>query len=204
MDEAGALGLRADQAEEGEVTALEDGFADAHVQVVAVREHQVVRIRRRHADLGLDRLDADALDVRRRRLARELLLALVDPLHAAIGDAFEQPHDRAADVAGAVELQMKAHRRLGPGGQTIGAERLEAQRHRAAAALAERGAEREVAFMGRAALQQRARLVDRDLLEVAAADGAEHLISSHEHARAGLARYRALEGTDSDQRRGLG
>src|SRR5881397_2295648 len=45
VDEAGAFGLRADQAEEGEVAALEDGFADAHVQVVAVCQYQVVRIR---------------------------------------------------------------------------------------------------------------------------------------------------------------
>src|SRR5262249_27260072 len=105
-----------------------------------------------------------ALDVRGARLAREFFLALVDPLHAAVGDAFEQPHDRAADVAGAVELQVKAHRGLGPRGERIGRERLEAQRHRAAAALAQRGGEREVALVRRAALQQRARLVDGDLL----------------------------------------
>ena len=75
------------------------------VQVVAVREHQVERPRRRQRHLGLHRLDADAFDVRRQRAGAEIALAFVDPLHAAV-DAGQQAHDGAADMAGAVELQV--------------------------------------------------------------------------------------------------
>jgi hypothetical protein len=50
----------------------------------------------------------------RRGLGREFALALVDPLHAA-GQAGQQPHDGAAHMAGAVELQREARRRPGPG-----------------------------------------------------------------------------------------
>ena len=138
-----AEGLRADQAQEAEVRAAQDRFGDGLVEGMAVREHQVEGTRRRGRDLGFDRLDADAFDVRRRSCGGEFALAFVDPLHAA-GQAFEQLHDGAAHVAGAVELQMKARRGQRPGGERLGVEAREGQRHRAAAALAECGAERVV------------------------------------------------------------
>ena len=65
--EARALGGRADQPEEAEVAARQDGLRQRQVEVVAVRQHQVEGAGRGQCHLGLDRLDAQALDVRRRR-----------------------------------------------------------------------------------------------------------------------------------------
>ncbi len=119
-DELAALGLRADQPEEAEVGAPQDRLGDPQVEVVAVRQHQVERAGRCRRDLALDPVDADRADVRRPRhrgavdqRGRELVLALVDPVDAHVHRR-ERARDRAADVAGAIELQVKARRGRGP------------------------------------------------------------------------------------------
>src|SRR5438128_1701674 len=74
---------------------------------------------------------------------------------------------------------------------------------RAAAALAERVAEREFSFTLRLARQQHlARDLERGVLEVAAADRAVRLGRAYPHARARLARRRAarLEHADFNER----
>ena len=109
MDEALVLGLRTDEAQEGEVTAAQDGFGDRQVQHVAVGQHQVEAAGLGAAHLGGHRLHADALDVRGTGRGGKGLFAFVDPLHAA-GQPFEQVHDGAPHVAGAVELQREARR----------------------------------------------------------------------------------------------
>ena len=164
-----------------------------------MRQHEVVRAGGSTANFGLDRIDADLADViGPRRIAGleevrgELVFTLVDPVDARI-QRRERACDRAADVAGAVKLQMKARRRLGPRRDRFGIELFEAQGHRAAAALPERRAERVVARAGCAIvrMQHAAGLVDRLQFEVAAADRAGGLVESHEHPRAGLARRRS-------------
>jgi hypothetical protein len=94
----------------------------------------------------------------------------------------------------AVELQVQAGRGRRPAREHGGVERVVAQVHDAAAALPERGAQR-VALAARPDLvraQHLARSLQRLQLQVAAADGADGIVRRHQHARAGLARHRAL------------
>jgi len=210
VDEPGSLGLRADQSEEAEVGALQDRLADAHVELVLVRQHEVERARRREPHLALDGVDADLADVigprQSRRVleevGRELAFALVDPVDEHVQRG-ERTHDRAADMPGAVELQMKARRVDGPAFELGGVECREAQRHRAAAALPEGRAERVVALVRLETLvgEHRARFVDRLQLQVPTADRAGRVLQAHEHARAGFARRRAARFADFDQHR---
>ena len=198
MHEALPLGLGADQPEETEVTAAQDRLGDAQVQVVVVRQHQVVCAGRRMAHLVFDRVDAEPADVRRpwflrTEQRRELGIALVDPVDDHV-EPGQQRGDGAADMAGAVQLQMKERRHDRPARELGLIEQRVAQRHRAAAALAQRRAEREVLAARRAlaTAQHLSRRLQCLELEVAAADGAQHLCRADEHARSRFPRRRAL------------
>jgi hypothetical protein len=141
---------------------------------------------------------------RQRGVGRELAFALVDPLHLA-GDRRQQPHDGAADVARAVKLQEEARRGGGPGLRAASVQACEAQRDRTAAALAQGRPERIVAldrFEGRHAGEQGARVLDRQQLQMAAADRPDRLRGRHQHARAGLARHGAGGLDDLDHHAG--
>jgi hypothetical protein len=157
---------------------------DREVEVVAVRQHEVEAAGRSDGDLGLHGLDADALDVGRARLVRELILALVDPLHFAV-QSFQQQNDRATDMSSAVQLQGEERRLHVPPRDGSGVQRREMQGERPAAALAKRGPERNLLLEAVAGV--RAGVGDGAQLEVAAADGAVHLVRADEHAGAGFA-----------------
>ena len=181
-----ALGLRADQAEEGEVAAAQDRLGDAQVERVLVGQHEVERAGRRVPHLGLDRVDADPADVRRpgraeRRSSPGIPSSRSSIQSTSTSSVASSVRDRAADVAGAVELQVEA------------AARLAGQR---ASAAASSGAKRSVTAppqhwpsdgpsakrcslrRGLAAREHRARRGDRLQLEVAAADRAERVVGA--------------------------
>ena len=147
MHEARALGLRADQAAEGEVIAAQDRFDDAQVECVLVGQDQEERAGGSVRDLALDRVDRDAPNVRRpgraeRGRVGEAFVALVEPVDGDV-ERREQGRDRAADVAGAVQLEVKQRLAIGPALEHRRVERRERQRDAAAAALAERRSEGE-------------------------------------------------------------
>ena len=129
--------------------------ADAQVEVVLVRQHEVEGAGRRVAHLGLDRVDADACGCAPGHGGRASVASGNSSSRSSIqstttSSVREHARDRAADVAGAVQLQVKAAARSrGQRVQRRRVERREAQRHRAAAALAERRAEREVLALRR-------------------------------------------------------
>ena len=208
MDELRTLALRADQAAEGEVAAAQDRLDDPQVERVLVGEDEEERAGRRMPHLGLDRIHRDPADPRRpgraeRRGRGELLVARVEPVDLDV-ERREGAGDRPADVAGPVQLQMEERRGFWPASERFGSERREGERHRAAAALPERGPEREVALLAftSAAREQRSRRGDRLQLQVAAADRAHGLASGHQHARAALSRRRALRPHHLDDDRG--
>ena len=207
-DEPRALGLRADQAAEGEVAAAEDRLDDAQVERVLVGEDEKEGARRRMSHFGLDRVDRDLADPPRpgraeRGGGRELLVARVEPVDLDV-ERGEPAGDGAADVAGAVQLETKQRLGRGPAGERFGIERREGERDRTAAALPERGAEREVALLAlaSAAGHQRSCRGDRLQLQVAAADRAHGLDRGHQHPRAALPRRRALRPHHLDDDRG--
>ena len=152
VDEALPLRLRADQAEVGEIATPQHGLGDAQVEVVVVGQHEVESLRRCEAHLGFDRVDADLAHVwwpwcAQRGGGGELGLAFVDPVDLDI-ERGQQGGDGAADVAGAVELQVEEWCCGRPVGEGSGVERGVPQGYRATAALAEGGAEREVLGVG--------------------------------------------------------
>ena len=208
MDELRALGLRADQAAEGEVAAAQDRLDDAQVERMLVGEDEEERTGRRMPDLGLDRVDRHAADARRpgrtkTRRRREFLVALVEPVDFDI-ERRQPAGDRPADMAGAVQLQVEQRCGRRPVFERCCIERREAHRHGAAAALPERRPECEVLLVRRAlaAFEHRARGCDRLQLQVAAADRADDIALAHQHARAALPRRRALRPHDFDDDRG--
>jgi hypothetical protein len=208
VDELRALGLRADQAAEGEVVAPEDRLDDAQVECMLVGEDEKERAGRRVPHLGLDRVDRDLANPRRpgraeRGGGREFLVARVEPVDLDV-ERREPAGDGPADVAGAVQLQAEQGRSRRPARERSGIERCKGERHRTAAALAERGAEREAALLSTASAdrEQRSRRGDRFQLQVTAADRADDFVGRHQHACAVLARCRAFGLHDFDDDRG--
>ncbi len=97
--------------EVAEVGAAQDRFGDAQVQVVLVRQHEVERAGRRVAHFGFDASTQGCGSAPGRaafvqRGGGEFLFALVEPVDADM-QRRERVHDRAPDMAGAVELQMR-------------------------------------------------------------------------------------------------
>src|SRR5437868_7291434 len=117
MCKALALGLRTDQAKVAEVASAQNRLCDAQIEIVAVRQHQVARSRRRMAHLAVDLVDAQLADVRRPLVRaerrRKLRVPFIDPVHADV-QGREKGCDRAADMTGAIQLQMKERWRHWP------------------------------------------------------------------------------------------
>ena len=178
--------------------ALQAGGDDVEVFGVRKTHDQHARLRGDVGHCGLHRRRVFAGDPAR-QIKGEDFVAAVDPVHTH-RQRQQGAHDGLADMAAAEQSHGQALR-IGRGfeacAQRRGASRLhclEAQMHHTAAALAERGAEREAACGVQAFAGQRApRVIDGFEFEMAAADGADHgAVGQHAHPGAGLARHRAL------------
>ncbi|MNZ64846.1 hypothetical protein D3C78_830200 [compost metagenome] len=134
-------------------------------------------------------------------LRREHRIAAVHPQQAA-GQRGQQAHQRMAYMAGAKQGHLQRRRQPLPAafgqraqpGQIAPGQRLEAQPHHAAAALAQAGSQ-GVALLQRRRLgrgQQRAGLVHGLEFQMAAANRAHQPVGRHQHPGAGFARHRAL------------
>ena len=109
-----ALGLRADQAAEGEVAAAEDRLDDAQVERMLVGEDEEERARRRMPHLGLDRVDRDPADPRRPGEPGVVVAGNSSSRSSnqstSTSSVASRVRDRPADVAGAVQLQVEQRR----------------------------------------------------------------------------------------------
>ena len=115
-DEARALGLRADQAEEAEVAAAQDRLDDAQVEVVLVGEDEVEGARRRRAAPRPRSVSTRSGGCAPARASRARSSPGTPSSRSSIQSTAhverrERAGDGAADVAGAVQLQVEERRR---------------------------------------------------------------------------------------------
>src|SRR5581483_1029582 len=170
----------------------EDALDELEVERVAVRHHEVGRAGGRlvhhprrllldhHAHVLADR-------------GGKNLGPRIDPGEAA-GQALQDARHLLADVARAEEDDFQVALRF-----LHFLFLIENERHAAAAALAERVAEREAPLAARFAREQHlARDLERAVLEVAAAYRAARLVRRDPHPGAGLPWRRALRPSDED------
>lgn len=98
VKEAGTFGLAADQTKISEIVTSQDGFGDAQIEVVTMRQHEVKSPWRCGSHFGLRRFNTDLFDVCGQFIRRELIFAFVYPPDLAI-DSGEQRHNCPSNVA---------------------------------------------------------------------------------------------------------
>ena len=182
----------ADRADEGQVAAAQRRLAEGEVGAVVMRHdehHGAGRQRRDVAGLGR----ASPPGVGGDRFGKDVRPG-VEPKQPA-GQVPQQLGNRPPDMAG-------AEQRHGP---TRRPDRLEQNRGRAAAALAERGTERKVPLRRRQAVapQDRAGIQDALVFQIAAADRIPAPARRDDHLDAGLAWGRTPCGDHAHQNAGL-
>ncbi|MNL17425.1 hypothetical protein D3C87_1385180 [compost metagenome] len=193
MFELHPFGLRTDQAEVGEVVALEDRSGQFEVELVVVGHHDAITAGRQIIDF-IHRFFADDLAHAMGDLLGEFIFARVDPAHPA-GQAGQQRNEGAADVAGTEHGDLRLNL----------AHRFEQQNGCTTAALAKAGAEAETLQMGvlLAAGEHLAGDLHGLVFQVPATDGVEALVRADDHLRASVARRRAELFDDGHQHAGL-
>ena len=193
LTEAVGLGLRADQADRGSIAGVQQGAAQVVVELVIVGQDQHMAATAQHRGIA-DRIVAVQRPDIRRQVSREHLGAGIHQRHLP-GQLAHNRHQRLRHVAGAKHHQLRITAGLA----------FEQHRDAAAAALAQRSAQREV-------LQHRLETADGQLLagpgghqilQMTATDGVPGVFAGNHHLARRLTRHRASDANHGHQHIGL-